>query len=304
MQFDVHDLTVEIDDATGQLRSIHDRGLDRRVVDFAAGNELELNGVAIDPEPIDTERQWGCPLTRFDLRQLESYIAGARYRIHRTIAPGSFGAGRGRSVHLRYSIRRVPWGDWKQPGNELWEHPIETPQTITSFAALCAPLQLFGERTHVRSIAIGGSGPREHVSIEDALYAEALPYLQNPFRTTFPGQATVPGALYYDPEDQRWVWIVVHHPTIGGDLRFDVPLDGGFRLFVGPGVGLSRRFRDGPEGSEPIATGADQWNRGLHLSAALGRDLMGAYFLTAEARHVRAERDVNVYQLGLGLRLD
>jgi hypothetical protein len=67
-------------------------------------------------------------------------------------------------------------------------------------------------------MAIGGSGPREHVSLEDGPVSEVVPRLQRDFRTTFPGQPTVNGALYYHPESQKFVWVIVRRPSVGGRM--------------------------------------------------------------------------------------
>jgi len=221
-QHEARNLVIEVDGETGQLRSIADKQAGREVIRFAPGHEYELNGRPIKGGVIGTEKTWGCPLTRFDVRQLDCYMAGARYELHRTVVPGVEGpvTGQGHSVHLRHSLLRVPWGDWEQPLDDLWKQPLESPQRVNQVSVLCAPTPWFGQKTHLRAVAIGGSGPREHVSLEDGPIEQVLPWLQTRFRTTFPGQCTVPGAMYYDPEDERWVWIVVHQPTLGGDVTF------------------------------------------------------------------------------------
>ncbi len=222
MKFKAKHLEVDIDESSGQLRAIRDLDSDREIIAFDEGHECEINGLPLPMAPIETKDFWGCPMTRFDVRSMDCYLAGARYELQRVIVPGEMGAitGRGKSVHFRHTLRRIPWGDWEDPLDDLWEHPIEAPEMLKSFSALCAPTPFFGAKTHIRAVAIGGGGPREHVSLEDGPFDEVLPWLQTRFRTSFPGQSTVPGALYYHPEDERWVWIVVRHPSIGGDIRF------------------------------------------------------------------------------------
>ncbi len=224
MQIDYHWLNLTMDDDTGQMRRLVDKRTDREIISFEPGHEVELNRNPVETDIIEHSKLCGAPLTRFDLRDMDCYLSGARYEMQRVVVAGGTPGHTGcdQSVHLRHTLRRVPWGDWKEPLDELWEHPIEAPVLLKSMSLLCAPTQFFGEKTHMRSISIGGSGPREHVSLEDGPIAEVLPYLQTRFRTTFPGQNTVPGALYYHPEDERWVWITVRHPFYGGDMAYSM----------------------------------------------------------------------------------
>ncbi len=215
-------LEIELDDVTGQVRRIHDRVMDRTVVTFEPGCEVELNRAPAPLEVIAHKDEWGGLLSRFDVRCWEGYLTGARYELRRTIVPGGQGnhIGATNAVHLRHSIHRVPWGDYERPLDDLWHTPIEAPDLLKSVSLLCAPTPFLGPNTRMRATAIGGSGPREHVSLEEGPVADVVPWLQTSFRCTFPGQSSVPGALYYDPEDERWLWIVVRHPDIGGEIEY------------------------------------------------------------------------------------
>lgn len=215
-------MEITYDDRTGQIQSLVDTRSGREVISFAPGHEFEVNHRPLSVEVMKHKPFWGGIMTRFDVRSMDCYLAGARYELQRVVVPRASGndGGNGDSVHIRHTLRRKEWGDWEDPLDDLWEHPIESPELIKTMSVLCASTPFFGEKTHMRAIAIGGSGPREHVSLEDGPIAEVMPWLQTRFRNTFPGQSTVPGALYYDPEDERWLWIVTHHPYIGGDVGF------------------------------------------------------------------------------------
>ena len=215
-------LLIDLDDDTGQVRRIHDTKLDRTIVEFQAGHEFEMNGQPLNPDLVDHADEWGGLKTSFDLKCWEGYLMGARYEIDRIIVPGGQGnhIGSTQAIHFRHSLHRVPWGDYEKPLDELWKTPIEAPDLLKSFTALCAPNAFFGPNTHMRATAIGGSGPREHVSLEEGPVKDVVPYLQTSFRTTFPGQSSVPGALYYDPDTEQWLWIVVRHADIGGDIQY------------------------------------------------------------------------------------
>lgn len=192
------------------------------MLEFGAGHEFELNNTAVPTEVVDHADCWGGLKTVFDIKCWEGYLTGARYRLERVVVPGGQGnhIGPTNAVHFRHTLARVPWGDYTKPLDDLWNVPIEAPDLIKSVKVLCAPTGLFGPDTRMRAVAIGGSGPREHVSLEEGPIKAVLPWLKTSFRTTFPGQSTVPGALYFDPVDQSWVWIVVRHPDIGGEIEY------------------------------------------------------------------------------------
>ena len=215
-------LKIELDDVSGQLRRIHDTKQDRTILAFGPGHEFEMNGAPVQPEVIEHKDDWGALMTRFDLKCWEGYLTGARYELQRTVVPGGEGnhIGSSQAIHFRHAIMRVPWGDYEKPLDDLWKTPIEAPDLLKSLTTLCAPTQFLGPNTRMRATAIGGSGPREHVSLEEGPVKEVVPWMQTSFRTTFPGQSSVPGALYYNPDDERWMWIVVRHADIGGEIDY------------------------------------------------------------------------------------
>lgn len=218
-------LSITVDPLSGHLQRIHDPELEMDLLNFAETDaEFSLN-----QRPL-----WGHPTTMGVHGSGEhrtcldcdgdqpSYKAGRRYELRRHIVPNATGnhPGRSKSLHLRYSLRRVPWGEWDSGVDQSWGPPLEAPVYVETLTALGGRTDWFGPKTHMRQIAIGGSGPREHVSLEDGPVAEVVPHLQTGFRTTFPGQSTIPGALYYHPEDERWVWIMVRRPQVGGQMQF------------------------------------------------------------------------------------
>lgn len=215
-------LQIELDDQTGQIRRIHDTKLDRTILEFNPGHEFELNGVPAPAEVIDHADEWGGLKTRFDVKCWEGYLTGARYEVTRTVVPGGEGnhIGNTQAIHFRHIIKRVPWGNYEKPLDDLWKNPIEAPDLLKSLTTLCAPTEFLGPNTHMRATAIGGSGPREHVSLEEGPVKDVVPWLQTSFRSTFPGQSSVPGALYYDPDTENWLWIVVRHADIGGEVVY------------------------------------------------------------------------------------
>ena len=77
-----------------------------------------------------------------------------------------------------------------------------------------------GRRRACCNPALGGVGPRSHVSHEDGLVKDVTPHLWNHFRRTHPGVQMIPGAVYYHP-DGRWVWITCQRPTVGMHWDFE-----------------------------------------------------------------------------------
>lgn len=217
-------LELTFDEATGHLLGIHDPKLDMDLLKFSdASAEFSLNQRPLWGTPKKMEIHAGEHRTQLDCDYDQpSYKAGRRYTLRRNIVPNAAGnhPGRSNSIHIRYALRREPWGDWESPLSQLWGAPLEAPVYVETLTALGSKTDFFGPKTQMRQLAIGGSGPREHVSLEDGPVAEVVPYLQTGFRNTFPGQSTIPGALYYHPEDERWVWIMVRRPQVGGQIEY------------------------------------------------------------------------------------
>jgi len=215
-------LDVEIDDRTGQLRRLRDRERGMDVLHFQPGVELELNERPVRSVEHTVAASRHEHLTRFDAQHQPAYKVGQRLNVTRRITLGGLGLHTGApdSAHLRYEIQRTPWGDWDNSLDQMWQAPLEAPLHVETLGVLTAPTAWFGPKTRLRTLAIGGSGPREHVSLEDGPVAEVTPYLQTAFRTAFPGQISTPGALYYDPDDERFVWVLCRHGDTGGRIEF------------------------------------------------------------------------------------
>lgn len=213
---------VQVDPVTGQLVGVLDPVDSRPVLAFSAGPELHLNGRPLELKLVRQTNAATESITQMEVCDTRAYGAGYRLAVTRLVTFGGDGlhTGAPSTAHIRYHVQRVPWGDYSDPMDMIWGAPLESTLHVESLTALAAPTQWFGPRTHMRAIAIGGSGPREHVSYEDGPVAEVVPWLQARFRTAFPGQMTIPGALYYNPDDQRYLWIICRRPHVGGQVRF------------------------------------------------------------------------------------
>lgn len=213
-------LDLRLDGSTGQILALRDPQTDREVVRYEPGPEVWLNDV-----PLATRCEWvqTTPdehLTVMRARVTAGYGAAVDLRIRRTITRGGMGlrAGRRDAVHVQYEVTRVPVAGEEDPLSYIWPPPIEAPLRLDTLTVLGAPMQTFGTATRMRSLALGGTGPREHVSLEDGPVADVVPYLQSGFRSHFPGQLTIGGAMYYHPDDQRWLWIIARRPATSGQL--------------------------------------------------------------------------------------
>lgn len=215
-------LDLEMDTDTGQLRAIRDPALDMPVLQFDAGHELALNGAPLPLRYLEHEAAATEHRTRMRARHVPVYQGGATIDVRRQITLGGKGlhAAPSRSLHLHYELTRVPSEPADDPLDAIWGAPVEMTLWLETVAALTAPTAWFGRGTHMRAVAIGGSGPREHVSLEDGPVAQVVPWLQTAFRSSFPGQQTVTGALYYLPRDERYVWVVIRRPALPGRIEF------------------------------------------------------------------------------------
>ncbi|MFO7870211.1 MAG: hypothetical protein R6V03_02125 [Kiritimatiellia bacterium] len=222
MQKTIDQLQIHVDDETGQLVRLVDTELNREIISFKPGHEFELNQRPLKAKAVEHAVNWGRLRSEFDAEDQPMYKAGRRLRLTRDIVPGGSKSriGRRQSLSLRYRVRRVPWGDWENELDQIWGPPIEAPLLLETMSLLTAPTDFFGPGTRMRALAIGGSGPRDHVSYEDGPVAEVVPWLKTGFRNSFPGQQTIPGAMYYDPKDERWLWIICRHPHVGGQIEY------------------------------------------------------------------------------------
>jgi hypothetical protein len=213
---------VDVDTATGQLLSVGTDSSEARIVTYQAGPEILINRRPVSTTHVRSTHNGADHVTVMHVREQTAYGAGHCLEITRFVTAGGIGLHHGPpdSAHVRYHVRRVPWGDYENGLDMIWCPPIEAPFSIDSFTGLAAPTQWFGPATRMRAIAIGGSGPREHVSYEDGPVSEVVPWLKTGFRSSFPGQMTIPGALYYHPDDERFVWVIARRPHVGGKICF------------------------------------------------------------------------------------
>jgi hypothetical protein len=215
-------LNVKLDDASGQILLLRDPKLGVDVLRCEPGAELELNGRPLVTRLCDVAESVGEHISVLEAGFSSAYGAGVSFRIRRVLTLGgdALQTGPSNSVHIRYEVRRVPRTTPGEGLDYIWQPELEAPLQVETLGVMCAPVTWFGPTTRMRAIAIGGSGPREHVSLEDGPVAEVVPYLQTAFRTTFPGQQTIPGALYYRPGDEAFVWSVARRATTGGRIEF------------------------------------------------------------------------------------
>ena len=219
---DQFSLNIELDPQTGQILGLRDPKLDVEILRCERGAELELNDQPLDTRLSSVVQSRGEHITVLEARHNAAYGAGWTLRIRRvlTIGGGGLHPGPENSVHLRYEVRRVPHTEPGAGLDYIWQPALEAPLHLDTLTGLAAPVLWFGKPTRIRALAIGGSGPREHVSLEDGPVKEVLPFLQTAFRTVFPGQQSINGALYYHPSDERFVWTVARRPQTGGRVLF------------------------------------------------------------------------------------
>ncbi len=215
-------LQLQMDPASGQIRSLRDSAADVEILRYEPGSELELNDHPLVTRLVKTAEKDGEHISYLEARVSAAYGAGGTLRIRRVMTRGGFHLHTGKpgSLHIRYDLCRVPHTEPGEALDYIWQPEIEAPMRLDTLSVLSAPALWFGEKTRMRAMAIGGSGPREHVSLEDGPVAEVVTALQTGFRTVFPGQQTVNGALYYHPADERFVWVVARRPQTGGRIQF------------------------------------------------------------------------------------
>lgn len=215
-------LEIGLDAATGQMLSLRDREEHREILHFGAGAELCWNEVPLRPVVSEVRESKGEHLTVLQATLQAGYGAAATLRIRRMISRGGVGLrpGKSNSIHIRYELLRVPNPPAADGFDYIWQPPVEAPLRLDALTILNAPVEWFGPKTCMRALALGGTGPREHVSLEDGPLEAVLPWLQTGFRTEFPGQTTVGGALYYHPDTEEWIWVMVRRPTTTGRVLF------------------------------------------------------------------------------------
>lgn len=217
-------LNIEVDSQSGALRKLADPELDMTLLAYDGGAEVEVNGRPTACRVVDIQASTGEHLTTLEGHLHTTYMAGQRVQLRRQITLGGAAThhtGPPNSAHIRYELRRLPWTDMEKGIERPWGDPIEAPLFLETLGVLGGRTEWFGPKTRMRAIAIGGSGPREHVSYEDGPVAEVSQYLRSAFRSAFPGQMTIPGAMYYHPDDERWVWVIVRQPHTGGMVEID-----------------------------------------------------------------------------------
>jgi len=216
-------LTPSLDEATGQLLGLTDPQSGRPILRFERAPELAINQRPLQTSVIETDAAPGEHLTCLRARLTQGYGTAADLHIRRVISRGMHGLrpGHPQSIHIRYELTRVPIQEKASGLDFTWQLPIEAPLRIDDITVLGAPTPWFGDHTRMRALAIGGTGPREHVSYEDGPVAEVAPWLATGFRSELPGQCTAAGALYYDPQTEDWVWMLVRRPTTTGRCLID-----------------------------------------------------------------------------------
>jgi hypothetical protein len=215
-------LTVTIDETTGQLLRLADPESGVSITEYAPGPELAWNDVPLHTRLAGVEEGDSEHVTHLRAELPGAYGAGVVLAIRRVLVVGGRGLHTGRhgQVELYYEVRRMPLLEEGDTLDAVWQPRLDAPAHLETLTVLTAPARWFGPGTHMRALAMGGSGPREHVSVEDGPVAEVTAWLQHRFRTVFPGQQTVNGALYYHPDGEPFVWVVARRPTTGGEIRY------------------------------------------------------------------------------------
>ncbi len=216
-------LSIEVDPQTGQLRSLADPETSIPLIACEPGVELRFNDVDLPTRLVGHNESTGEHIAQLSGTIESGYGAAASLSVRRVISRGGnhLRPGPANSVHIRYELTRVPNQPAESGIDYIWRRAIEAAVRLETLTVLGAPMRWFGPNTRMRALAIGGTGPREHVSLEDGPVAEIVPWLQTPFRSEFPGQLSANGALYYDPETQKWVWMLVRRPATTGRICFD-----------------------------------------------------------------------------------
>ncbi len=215
-------LQVEHDPVTGQLLRLSDPDTGVELAAYVAGAELAWNGVPLRTELVSVDEARSEHITLMRAEIAVAYGAAATLEIRRVLVLGGCGlhAGRTRNLEWYYEVRRLPHLALGDSVDAIWQPLIEGPLHLETLTVLAAPVRR-DPATRMRALAMGGSGPREHVGIEDGPVAEVVPWLQCGFRNVFPGQQTVNGALYYRKDDgEPFVWVVARRPSTGGEIEF------------------------------------------------------------------------------------
>ena len=223
-------MTLQYGADTGQLLRVFDRVLDMQVIAFEPGSELEINRLPLVTELVTQDPLTGDPAWQSTLRSVAHPAIGCAqgFDIFRQMVVGSVCKSGGnhinppQSLHIRYRFDRRRVDTYASPDpHSAGRRPIQMPLWLDTIGTLAARTHWFGPETRLLQAAVGGCGPRSHVSLEDAPVQEVVPHLWNTYRSTHPGVQTIPGAVYYHP-DGRWVWITCQRPTVGMHWDYEV----------------------------------------------------------------------------------
>lgn len=229
--FEIGSLVLGFAPHSGQLLSVHDTSMDLDVIQFAEGCELEINGHGVPMELVSQDQDPADPAWQCNLRSVTHPCIGCAqgYDIFRQIIvggkckPGGNHINPPNSLHIRYRVGRARVEQYNSPDPQSAGHrPIQMPLWLDTIGVLGGRTAWFGPETRMVQSALGGCGPRSHVSHEEGLVSEVVPHLWNTYRRTHPGVQMVPGAVYYHA-DGRWLWITAQRPTVG--MHWDFELD-------------------------------------------------------------------------------
>lgn len=246
----VHGVSAAMDPVTGQFLSVEDEELGFCPLTFLPGPEFEINrqGMAMTIGDVFNSPM-NCQTTHW-MEAITSMASGYRLRLLRNIVfggaqcPHSGVIVRNRhSLHIRYRVDRFPFE--KNPTTCIvgpGPVPVEAPLYCETLGGLAAHSEWFGPHTHLKTVHCAGSGPREHVSIENGPITNVIPYLQNFFKRSGIGVQTIPGAVYYDPETWQWTWVTCRRPNVGFVVDFrgnSQPFQFLYHTFLNPGDSIN-----------------------------------------------------------------
>lgn len=216
-------LAITLDQVTGQVLSLRDPESGCLIHQAHAGSELKWNGLPLTTRLVSLEEGRSEHITTMEALVDGGYGCGATLVIRRVLSLGGAGlhSGPSGSLHMRYEIRRARHQGSGDPIDYIWNPPIEMPLRLDHLTVLAAPTPRLGVGTRLRALALGGTGPREHVSLEEGPAETVLPFLSSGFRSAFPGQPTINGVLMRPAEGNAFVWLIARRPTTAGMVEAD-----------------------------------------------------------------------------------